>query len=409
MSAALCDAGLHAASSLQHLLGVAFKGAVTFSTVVTLPTQPEELSSESQSALGEHEKLSSKLLFAPWETALTENGLFQLHSSSEISEMITSSGATELAVGYCRTSDSGKAGDERSSSLHRQKIAIKQFRSPTNCIVLGYAYSLKGEPSYVPLQSNKRPTSKSLVRLLQNPKDLCDVFNKTFFPLEPFTRINCMVVETLNRFSRDTMHALADLELLSNIGVRLYSARDVLEYESSTNRLTPSSMFTTSVLLSNATFERASVLHRTMVGKARAQAQAAQISTLPIQTVSGKASHCSHPAFVGAFIFQMIDAFHMHDDTAWAQLVTDMNSWMAQGGEDQQLITDMLHSAGIELRISIRLLRSWAGKYDEWIVSEQFDATDRQQILRAIAQAAPAMLASCQKRAAQRKLFHAGA
>jgi hypothetical protein len=409
LSAALCDPGLHPTASLQHLLGVTFKGAVTFRTVVTLPTQHEELSSVSQFSLGEPEQLSSELPFVQWESALAASGLFQLRSSSEISEIIKSIGATELAVGYCRTSDRGKAGDERSSSLHMQRVAITQFRSLTNCLVVGYAYSLKGEPSYVPLQSDKRPTSKSLVRLLQNPKDLCDAFNLSFLPLEPFTRIKFMVVETLNRFSRDTMHALADLELLSGMGVRLCSARDVLEYDVSTNRLTPSSMFTTSVLLSNATFERASVLHRTMVGKARAQAQVTNNSTLPMQAAVGRVSHCSHPTFVSAFIFKMIDAFQIDDDAAWTQLVTDMNSWMAQGGEDQQVITHMFHSAGIEATITKKKLMRWACKYVDWMAAEHFDGTHRQHILDAVARAAPAMLATCQKKAAASKLSNAGA
>jgi hypothetical protein len=391
LSAALCDAGLHPTASLQHLLGVTFKGAVTFSTVVTFPTQPGELSSESQ--------------FALWETALAQSGLVQLRSSSEINDILKSSGATELAVGYCRTSDRSKAGDERSSSLHRQRTAIEQFKGLTNCIVLGYAYNMKGEPSYVPMQSDERTTAKSLVRLLQNPKDLCDAFNRTFMPHKPFTRINLIVVETLNRFSRDTACALVDLDMLSGMGVRLCSARDSLEYDVATNRLTPSSRFTTTVLLANATFEREVVLHRTMVGKVRAQTQAAQISTLPMQTVSaGRASHCYHPAFVGAFILKMIDAFQMHEDAAWDQLVAEMNSWMAQGGEDQQVIDDMFHSAGTDAAITKKKVARWAGLYAQWAVTEEFDVIDQQQILNAIAQAAPAMLVACRKKAANRKL-----
>ncbi len=380
---------MHASSSLQQLLQVTFKGAVAFSTVVTLPTQPEELSSE--------------LPFVLWEAALAESGLVQLRSSSEIHEIMKSTGVTELAVGYCRTSDRSKAGDERSSSLHRQRTAIEQFKGLTNCVVLGYAYNMKGEPSYVPMQSDERTSAQSLVRLLQNPLDLCDAFNRTFQPQEPFTRISLMVVETLNRFSRDTACALVDLDTLSGMGVRLCSARESLEYDVATNRLTPSSRFTTTVLLANATFEREVVLHRTMVGKVRAQAQVTQKSTLPMQGAVGRVSHCCHPAFVGAFIFKMIDAFEMHDDAALDHLVTEMNSWMAQGGEDQQVINDMFHSAGIDATITKKKVARWAGQYAQWAVTEEFDVTDQQQIMSAIAKAAPAMLVACRKKAANQK------
>jgi hypothetical protein len=381
---ALFNASLFPTSSLQDLLENRFKNinvADMFHACLTLPTAAPP---EQDDPIVE------------WESALAESGLLQLFEPSAIAQRLTQS-ITHLAIGYGRTSDVQKAGEERSSSLHRQRTAIAEFAGVPGCLIVGFAYNMNGEPSYVPLCHDRRPVSKTLVTTLQQPTALCNAFNKAFCSGPGFASIDIVVVESLSRFSRDTLHGLADLNMLSRMGVRLHSARDMLDYDVS-GFLTSSSMFTTTILLASATYERALIDQRTAVGRSRALARTANTTTLPMSGVGhGRASHCSHPAFVQAFMFALVDAFQINSDAVWDELVDDMNTWMTQPSEERQLIAAMM---GADVQITKRKVREWSKKYADWLITEQLDAAaDREEIFRIINQSSPAMLVACQRRA----------
>ena len=321
-AAALCDPNILPTLSAHKLLNVHYKG-FEFGCLEHVckfaPRPPEPENVEDI-----------------WASCLADHGMLMLYTFEELRDLVKSQPESSIAIGYCRTSSEAKAGEERSSSLGRQKAGLKAIRG---IIPIGFYYCIKGEPSYKGPREPERPASAMAFQTLQDSVALCLAFNRCMEPNKNLTAVGYLAIPEISRFSRRAKLGLEALELLSSMKVKLASSRDTIDYIAGGHELTSSSAFTFTVMLAKAQMERDDIKYRTNVGLARRWAAERQQSAFTnlIASTGGRRSMMHVYCFALVMLPRLAEHGPVNDQNVQG-FVDGIVHWLAQPGESQACV-----------------------------------------------------------------------
>ena len=315
-AAALCDPTVQPTLSAHKLLGVHFKGfdlgcLEHVCKLPPAPPKPEEVEDI-------------------WASCLADHGMMMLYTFAELCDLVQAQPESSIAIGYCRTSAEAKAGEERSTSLHRQKAALKDLRG---IIAIGFFYCLRGEASYKAFDDPDRPASALATKALQDSAELCLAFNQCFVPSKMMSTIEYLAIPDITRFSRDTRLGLEAVELLKSMNVKLASSRDSIDYIAGGQVMTSSSAFIFTIMLAKAQMEREDIQHRTSAGQTRRWDNHRKVSHFSslLASSGGIRSHLH----ISDFALEVLPLLAQPEHNSVQDVADHAADWLGQDGESQ--------------------------------------------------------------------------
>jgi hypothetical protein len=306
-----------------------------------------------------------------WASGLATFGLTPIGSRNTIFESIKRAAASHngnihIGVLYARTSMD--RGGETCTSFSMQCAAV-----PSDCcvnvnnhpvIIIAASYNPSGEKSYDSIFDDSRPYGQHVVKLVDRMDEFHSFLRDNFPTFDTVCSrffYSCVVVYSIDRFSRFTENGLRDIRLLHSecdLFVHILTEPSLLVYDE-LGGLTPNSLCMTSIRLAMSTFERHVILSRTRAGLNFSQSQNEVSASLlsPCGVVDRRFTLCNSSEFHRLFTVRMLEP-----KCNIAALTLDIQQWL----DTVPHIRDKLpqHSIGIRTvyRMRHRLYTLWFKK-----------------------------------------------